>query len=109
MLKYIYEVLEESNVGRMDPRLNSEPLEVVDCLVCSCGCKLERMSEARGILYIELIKGMKRGSAIKLLTNKGLGINAKKRLYEGAFVPTALYEAGAQGMRNVERIIILEV
>ena len=39
-----------------------------------------------------------------VLSNKGLGINAKKCLYEGVIiVPTALYRAKAWGMRSAER------
>ena len=43
------------------------------------------------------------GSAEKCLKNRGLWINAKKCLYEGAIVPTALYGAEAWGMRSAER------
>ena len=32
-----------------------------------------------------------------------MGIKAKKRLYEGVIVPTALYVAEAWGMRSAER------
>ena len=38
-----------------------------------------------------------------VLSNRGLGIKAKKCLYEGVIVPTALYEAEAWGMRSAER------
>ena len=37
------------------------------------------------------------------LSNRGLGIKAKKCLYEGVIVPTALYGAEACGMRSAER------
>ena len=37
------------------------------------------------------------------MSNRGLGINAKKCQYEGVIVPTALYEAEAWGMRSAER------
>ena len=40
------------------------------------------------------------GSAEKC---RGLGINAKKCLYKGVIVPTALYGAGAWGMGCAER------
>ena len=36
-------------------------------------------------------------------SNLGLGIKAKKCLYEGVIVPTALYGAEAWGMRSAER------
>ena len=38
-----------------------------------------------------------------MLRNRGLVIKAKKRLYEGVIVPTALYGAEAWGMRSAER------
>ena len=38
-----------------------------------------------------------------VLSNKGLGIKAKKCLYEGVIVPTALHGAEAWGMRSAER------
>ena len=39
-----------------------------------------------------------------MLSNRGLGIKAKKCLYEGVIIPTALYGAEAQGMRSAERM-----
>ena len=38
-----------------------------------------------------------------VLSNRGLGIKAKKCLYEGVIAPTALYGAEAWGMRSAER------
>ena len=38
-----------------------------------------------------------------VLSNRGLGITAKKCLYEGVIVPTALYGAEAWGMRSAKR------
>ena len=38
-----------------------------------------------------------------VLSNRGFGIKAKKCLYEGVIVPTALYGAEAWGMRSVEK------
>ena len=38
-----------------------------------------------------------------VLSNRGLGIKAKKSLYEGVIVTTALYGAEAWGMRSAER------
>ena len=43
------------------------------------------------------------GELKSVLSNRGLGIKAKKCLYEGVIVPTALYGAEARGMRSVER------
>ena len=37
------------------------------------------------------------------LNNRGLGINAKKCLYEGVIVPTALYGSEAWDMRTADR------
>ena len=37
------------------------------------------------------------------MCNRGLGIKAKKCLYEGVIVPMALYGAGAWGIRSAER------
>ena len=38
-----------------------------------------------------------------MLSNRGLGIKAKKYRYEGVIVSTALYEAEAWDMRSAER------
>ena len=38
-----------------------------------------------------------------VLSNRGVGIKAKKCLYEGVIVPTALYGAEAWGMSSAER------
>ena len=43
------------------------------------------------------------GALKSFLSNRGLGIMAKKCLYEGVTVPTALYGAEAWGMRSAER------
>ena len=46
-------------------------------------------------------KGSRAWGALKsVLSNRGLGIKAKKYLYEGVIVPTALYRAEAWGMRS---------
>ena len=83
--------------------LNGEPLEEVDCfkylgsqLAADGGCErdvVHRMNE-----------GYRAWGELKsVLSNKGLGIKAKKCLYEGVIVPTALYGALAWGMRSAER------
>ena len=90
------------NGGRMHVVLNGEPLEEVDCfkylgsqVAADRGCEryvVHRMNEryrACGVL-------------ISLLSNRGLGLEAKKCLYEGVIVPTALYGAEAWGMRSAE-------
>ena len=43
------------------------------------------------------------GALTNVQKNIGLGINAKKCLYEGKIVPTALYGAEAWGMKSAER------
>ena len=43
------------------------------------------------------------GALRSVLSNRGLGIKAKKCLYEGVIAPTALYVAEAWGMRSAER------
>ena len=43
------------------------------------------------------------GALKSVLMNRGLGIKAKKCLYEGVIVPTALYRAEAWGMRSAEK------
>ena len=43
------------------------------------------------------------GALKSVLSKRGLGIKAKKCLYERVIVPTALYGAEAWGMRNSER------
>ena len=44
-----------------------------------------------------------RGALKSVLSNKDLGIKAKKCLYDGVILPTALYGAEAWGMRSPER------
>ena len=43
------------------------------------------------------------GALKSVLSNRGLGIKAKKCLQEGVIVATALYGAEAWGMRSAER------
>ena len=55
---------------------------------------------------MEDVKGMwyRAWGALKsVLSNRGLGIKAKKCLYEGVIVPMALYAAEAWVMRSAER------
>ena len=51
------------------------------------------------------------GAMKSVLSNRGLGIKAKKCLYEKVIVPTALYGAEAWGMRSAERrkVSVLEM
>ena len=51
-----------------------------------------------------MIEGYRAWGALKsVLSNRELGIEAKKCLYEGVIVLTALYGADAWGMRGAER------
>ena len=43
------------------------------------------------------------GELKRVLSNRGLGIKAKKSLYEGVIVPMALYGAEVCGMRSAEK------
>ena len=51
------------------------------------------------------------GTLKSVLSNRGLGVKAKKCLYEGVIAPTALYGADALGMRSAERrkVNVLEI
>ena len=83
--------------------LNGEPLEEVDCfkylrsqVVVDGGCEWD--------VVHRMNKGYRVCASLKsVLGNRGLGIKAKKSIYEGVIVPTALYGAEAYGMRSVER------
>ena len=83
--------------------LNGEPLEEVDCfkylgsqVAAGGGCE-------RDVVY-RMNEGYRAWGALKsVLSNRGLGIKAKKCLYEGRIVPTALYGAEARGMSSAER------
>ena len=51
------------------------------------------------------------GELKTVLSNRGLGINAKKCLYEGVIAPTALYGTEAWGLRSAKRrkVNVLEI
>ena len=51
------------------------------------------------------------GALKSVLSNRGLGIKAKKCLDEGVIVPTALYGAEAWGMRSAEtrKVSVLQI
>ena len=83
------------NGDRMHVILNGEPLEAVDCfkylgsqVAADVGCE-------RDVVH-KMNEGYRAWGALKsVLSNRGLGIKAKKCLYEGVIVPTALYGAEA--------------
>ena len=83
--------------------LNGEPLEEVDCfkylgsqVAADGGCE-------RDVVH-RINEGYRAWGVLKsVLSNRGLGIKAKKCLYERVIVPTVLYRAEAWGMRSAER------
>ena len=83
--------------------LNGETLEEVDC------CKyLGSQVTADGGCETDVVHRMNKGyrawGALKsVLSNRGLGMKAKKCLYKGVIAPTALCGAEALGMRSAER------
>ena len=55
-------------------------------------------------VVLKMNEGYRAWGAFKsILSNRVFGIKAKKCLYEGEIVPTALYGAEAWGMRSAER------
>ena len=67
------------------------------------GCKWQLMEDEMDMAH-RMNEGYRAWGALKsVLRNRGLGIKAKKCLYEGVIVPTALYGADAWGMRSAER------
>ena len=99
-------VMRRSRYGigdRMQVILNGEPLEEVDCFMylwpqvaANGGCE-------RDVTH-RMNVGYRAWGALKsVMSNKRLGIKAKKCLYEGVIVPTAFYGAEAWGMRSAER------
>ena len=92
--------------GRVQGILNSEPLQEVECFKY-----LGLQAAADGECESDVVHGTNDGyiawGVLKsVLSNRGLGIKAKKcqYLYEGVIVPTALYRADALGMRSAERM-----
>ena len=90
---------------------NGEPLEEVDCfkymgtqVAADGGCE-------RDVVHRMNAEYRAFGELKCVLSNRGLGTKAKKCLYEGVVVPTALYEAEALGMRSAERmkVNVLEI
>ena len=91
--------------------LNGEKVEEVDCFKCPGshvaahgGCEIE-------VAHI-INEGYRDWGALKsVLSIRGLGIKAKKCLYEGIIVPTALYRAEAWGMRKAKsrKLDVLEM
>ena len=90
------------NGGRMLVILNGEPLEEVDCfkyqgsqVAADGGCE-------RDVVH-RINKGYKAWGALKSVrNNRGLGIKAKKFLFEGVIVPMTLNATEACGMRTAD-------
>ena len=83
------------NVGRMHARLNGELFVEVDYFK-SLGSQVAADGEFERDVVHRMNKGHRAWGALKsVLSNRGLGIKAKKCLYEGVIVPTALYGAEA--------------
>ena len=83
--------------------LNGEPIEEVDSfkhlgsqVAADEGC-------VRDVVH-RMNEGYRTWGTLKsVLSNRGLGRKAKKCLYKGVIVPTALNGAEAWGMRSAER------
>ena len=99
------------NGGRMHVILNGKPLGEVNCfkylgsqVAADRGCK-------RDVLYRQNEGYIVWGALKSVLSNRGLGIKAKKSLCKGVIVLTALYGAEAWGMRSAERrkVNVLEI
>ena len=91
------------NGDRMHVILNGEPLEGVDCFK-QLGSQVAADGGCERDMVHRMNEGYRAWVALKsVLSNKRLGLKAKKCQYEGVIVPTALYRAEAWGMRNAER------
>ena len=90
--------------GRMHVILNGEPSEEVDCFKYLGSQGAADRGCARDVVH-RMKEWYRAWGALKsVLSNRGLGIKAKKCLHEGVIVPTVLYSrAEASGMRSAER------
>ena len=71
--------------------LNGEPLEEVDCIKY-LGSQVAADGEYERDVVHRMNEGYRAWGAMRsVLSNRGLGIKAKKCLYERVIVPTALY------------------
>ena len=91
------------NGGRMHVIMNGEPLEELDCFKYLWSQVIADGEYERDVVH-RMNKRYRVWESLKrVLSNRGLGIKAKKCLYEGVIVPTALYRAEAWGVINCER------
>ena len=99
------------NKDRMYVILNGEPLEEVDCFKYM-GSQVAADGGCERDMVHRINEEYRAWGALKsVLSNRGWGIKAKKYLYEGVIVPTALYGAEAWGMRSAEirKVNVLEM
>ena len=79
------------NGDRMHVILNGEPLEEVDCFKY-LGSQVAADGRCDRDVVHRMNEGYRAWGVLKsALSNRGLGIKAKKCLYEGVIVKTALY------------------
>ena len=83
------------NRGRMHVVLNGEPLEEVDCFKYLGSQVAADRGFERYVVHRMNERYRAWGVLISVLSNRGLELEAKKCLYEGVIVPTALYGAEA--------------
>ena len=91
--------------------LNGEPLQEVDCFKYLGSQVADDGGCERDVVH-RMNEGYRAWVAVKSVqSNRGLGIKAKKCLYQGVIVPTTLYGVEAWGRRSVERrkVNILEM
>ena len=83
--------------------LYHEPLQELDCFKY-LGSQVAAVGGCERDVVHKMNEGYRAWGALKgVLSNRELGIKAKKCLYEGVIVLTALYGAEAWGMRRAER------
>ena len=91
--------------------LNGEPLEEMNCfkylgsqVAADGGCERDAVDRIN-----EAYRAWEAPKSV--LSNRGLGIKAKKSLHDGVIIPTALYGAEAWGMRSAKRkkVNVLEI
>ena len=80
------------NGGRMHVILNGEPLEEVDCFKYQ-GSQVAADGGNETDVVHRMNEGYRAWGDLKsVLSNRGLGIKAKKCIYERVIVPMALYK-----------------
>ena len=91
------------NGDRMHVIINGEPFEEVDCFKYLGSQVVADGGRERDVVHRMNEEYRAWGALKSVLSDRGLGINGKKCLYEGIIVPTALYGAEAGGMRSADR------